>query len=361
MYKNILIIKLCCIGDVLFTTPLLRTLKIAYRDSRITYMVGNWTREVIENNPNIDEILIFDPPFQERNVVKKFKSILNIVMTGRHKDFDLAIVCHRSPMAGILTLMMGIDERVGFNYKGRGLALTTGVPFDSQKHEVLRYLDLAEAIGIGDCGLNMEMFIKPDEDMAARNMLNWLGVNEKDVLVAISPGGGINPGTSMPSKRWTKMGYASVADTIIKKYSANIVFIGGKTDRDLVIEIMSIMKVKEKSLNIVDKTNWKQTAAIIKRCALFIGNDSGSLYVAAAVGTPTIGIFGPSNPKLVAPLGGNNVYIYKPVECSPCYNPDSVMERKSFECKDVKCLKEISITDVIEAVDMQLNRLSMVR
>ncbi len=351
--SKILIMKLCCVGDIMFTTPLVRTIKKGFPDAKITYLTGEWAKEVIETNPHINNIFSFNIPFENISKFKKLKKLIKSLKLLRKEKFDLAINCHRSFISNLFLLFIGIKHRVGFNWKNRGFLLTKKIPFDYTKHEVERYLDIARGIGLSPDNTNLEINLLKREKQLAEELINKFN-SERRKTVSIFPGGGINPKTIMLSKRWSAENYALLCDWIIEKYNAIIFFLGGESDREIVKKIISLMK--NNSINLCGELTYRESAAIIEKTNLFIGSDSGLLYIASAVGTPTIALFGPSNPQLVAPLGGKNIYIWGKTDCSPCYVPETVHKREFLKCNDFKCMRAISLDKVKEAVINQWNK-----
>lgn len=353
--KKILIIKLCCVGDILFTTPALRALRRGFPEAHLAYLVGSWSKEIIEDNPNLDEIIIYDAPAHASSRWRAFIRTLSCLRKLRQKKFDLAVIFHRTSFSGLFALLAGIPKRIGFDYGGLGRLLTRKVVFDASKHEVDRYLDVVTSLGIESAGRTTEMKVMAKEENYVSNLLQTHGVKTVDRVVAILAGGGKNPGASMPIKRWQAEKFARLADTIIEKYKVKVIFLGGPGDEEVVKKVVSGMK--NESINLVGKTNFKQLAAILTHCQLFIGGDSGPLHIAAAVGTPTIGIFGPSDPRLVAPKGENHLVIWKHVSCSPCYQPETVRTNFDFSiCPRgiPECMEKIMVEDILAAVREQM-------
>jgi len=348
--KKILIMKLCCIGDIMFTTPLIRTIKKGFPNAKITYMVGNWAKEIIETNPHIDNVFIFNTPFERKSIFKKFKDLAKYIILLRKEKFDLAINCHRSFSSNLFLLLIGCKYRVGFKWKNKGFLLSKRIIFDYRKHEVERYLDIARGIGLNPDNNDLEInLLEKERNLAEKLMKRFNPEGRK--MVSVFPGGGINPKTTMLSKRWSAENYAVLCDWIIEKYKAIILFLGGKSDQEIVKKIISLMK--NDSINLCGRLTYRESAAIIEKTNLFIGGDSGLLYIASAVGTPTISLFGPSNPELVAPTGKKHIYIWGKTDCSPCYVPETVHKREFLKCDDFKCMRSISIDKVKQAVDSQ--------
>jgi heptosyltransferase-2 len=358
--KKILIIKLCCVGDILFTTPAIRALRKGFSKAYLAYLVGSWSKEIIEDNPNLDEVIIYDPPAHSFSRWRAFISTLSCLRKLRQKRFDLAVIFHRTSFGGLFSLLGGIPQRIGFDYAGQGRLLTQKVVFDTSKHEVDRYLDVVASLGLAPAGQSTEMKVMPKEENCASNLLRANGVKTEDRLIGILAGGGENPGTSMPTKRWQPAKFARLADTIIEECDAKVIFVGGPGDEEVVKKVVSGMK--NEPINLVGKTTFKQLAAVLKHCLLFIGGDSGPLHIAAAVGTPTIGIFGPSDPGLVAPRGENHLVVWKNVPCSPCYWPDTVLTGHDFSSclkGTLECMEKITVEDVLAAVRQQMKEIDL--
>ena len=161
-------------------------------------------------------------------ITYKIKKISDLILKLRKKKFDTAIILHRSPWVGMLTWIAGIPQRIGFDYKGQGIFLTTKVFFNSSKHEVKRYLEIAQAFGIKDCETSMEMHLSQQDREFVDEILRKEGVKSSDILIASLPGGGVNPGLIMPIKRWPKEKYAKLYDKLIEKFGVKIIITGGE-------------------------------------------------------------------------------------------------------------------------------------
>jgi heptosyltransferase-2 len=354
--KRILIIKLISVGDVLFTTPAVRTLRLGFPKSHLTYLVGSWSRDVIEDNPNLDEIIVYDAPRHSQDRGRAWLNTLSCLRQLRRKKFDLAVIFHRTSFAGLLALLAGIPNRVGFDYQGQGRFLTKKVAYEVGKHEVDRYLDVVRSLGISPAGLWTEMQIESREQDYALELLYANGLKPDERMVVVLPGGGKNPGTFMPTKRWPADRFARLIDEMVRRFQVKALLVGGPGDEEAVSTVVS--QIKSQAVNLVGKTTFKQLAAVLQRCRLFIGGDSGPLHIAAAVGTPTVGIFGPSDPRLVAPRGEKHLAVWKKVSCSPCYWPDTVAAGHDFsECKEGsrECMSAIQVEDVLAAVSFSLD------
>lgn len=330
------------------STPMIRTLKNNFPKAQIDYMVGKWSKEMIEDNIYIDQ-------------VKEYVSIKRLFKNNnwaklwalRRKKYDLIIVGDVGFAPILTSFLIGARYRAGFNLRGRGFLLTHRVERspENRLHETLLYLEIAKALGLKPENPMMDLFVPEREMDYAKKYYQSHGWSGDKRIICLFPGGGVNPGTIMPSKRWGEDKYASLADKLIKEYQANVLLLGGPGDRAVVDRVSG--KMREKHLALSGKTTLKQSAALIKLAGLFIGNDCGPLHIAAAVGTPTISIFGPTDPQKLAPLGEKHIYIRSGVPCSPCYRQTE--EYKQI-CQKYDCMDKIQVKDVEEAFKELLKR-----
>lgn len=360
--NRILFIKLCCVGDLLFTTPTVRAFRKALPSAHLAYLVGNWSQDVVLCNPHLNEVILFDKPFQGENKLVLAKRSLQTILEIRKKQFDAAVIFHRSASAFAFAALGGIKKRIGFDLPRWGFLCTTKVPYDSQVHEVDRYLRLAEAVGIPAAGIETEMAPTVEAKEHADLWLRSEALSEAEFLVAMQPSGGENPGSKMAIKRWDWERYARLADRISSEFGAKIVLVGGKSDAEIHQKIISHSKCKP--IDLSGRTTFAQVGAIAQRCQLFVGNDSGPLHIAAAVGTPTISLFGPSDPRLVAPRGEKHRFIWFQISCAPCYRPDVVPRGYAskyavIECvnpKYMECMELIEVEQVMTMARQILSR-----
>jgi lipopolysaccharide heptosyltransferase II len=354
--KRILIVKLISVGDVLFTTPAVRALRQGFPKAHLTYLVGSWSKGVIEDNPNLSEIIVYDAPRHAPDRWRAWLDSFGCLRQLRRKRFDLAVIFHRTSFASLLAFLAGIPNRIGFDYHGQGRLLTRKVVYEAGRHEVDRYLDVVLSLGHSPAGLWTEMRVGSREQDYASELLRAKGLNPDERMVAVLPGGGKNPGTFMPTKRWPADRFASLIDEIIERFQVNVLLVGGPGDEEVVRCVLS--RMKNRAVDLVGGTTFKQLAAVLQQCRLFIAGDSGPLHIAAAVGTPTVGIFGPSDPRLVAPRGEKHLAVWKRVSCSPCYWPDTVAAGDDFsECREGsrECMSAIQVEDVLAAIRLQLD------
>lgn len=280
------VFKRCCIGDVLASTACLDAVRRRYPLSRLDYATATYSRPALTGNPDVTAV------------------IAPTVAELRRGEYDVAITLERSPVAGMLPWLAGIPIRVGPNNLGRGFAHNLRVACPPERSEAEIALDCAAALDIPVSGAHAK-YCPSDADLDWADELRQAEGASSDKLLAIAPGGGVNPGMRLVTKRWPAERFAALADALLERRDVRTILLGGYEDEDSAQEVERA--AKHPLLNLAGKTGFGQVAALIRRCALFVGNDSAPLHLAAAVGTPFVGIYGPSDPMRHRPFGKGEV------------------------------------------------------
>ncbi len=292
---RLLLLKPCCIGDVVLTTPLLAALRRAFPSTHITWAVGAHSAPVIERHPLLDAIL---PTGPAANPARSPGGLLRLAFRLRQGHFDLAVVPDRSPVLGLATRLAGIPARVGLDSAGRGRFYTVKVPVDPHviRHEAEIYLDIARALGLPttDCWANIPV---NDQQVTALPRLLPTGSG----LVVVHVGGGKNPGMTMTEKRPPVALLATIAARAAARLKARIAILGGPEDRSRADDLHAELPGMN-LLSLVGVLNLTEIAALSRVTALAIGPDTGVMHLMAAAGAPTVMIFGPSDPRRYGPF-----------------------------------------------------------
>jgi lipopolysaccharide heptosyltransferase II len=349
--KRILVVKLCCLGDILFATPVVRALKARWPHAHLAYMVSNYCRDLVAADPRVDEIIEFNA-YDPGSIPVKLARAWPVARQLRRERFDLAVILHRSPLAGLLAAAGRIPVRVGFDWEGEGFSLTHPVPFRPDAHEIDRNLDCLQTLGLKVTDTRTELIPSPAAEAAAGVFLKTIGAeSEGRPLIAIFPAGGVNPGTVMVTKRWTVAGYREVCEQLSRRFGARLLLVGSRDDAAVGDELAAGWAEAQPLIRAEGQTPLMVLAAMLRRCALFIGGDSGPLHMAAAVGTPTVSLFGPTDPRLLAPRGEAHRVLFKSPDCAPCYNPITVRQGRVTVCRqgNLICLQSLTPAEVLDA------------
>lgn len=330
---NILIIEVNWLGDVLFSTPAIKALRKKYPDSYIACLIVPRVREVLENNPNVNELIIND----EEGIHKGFLGKARLVSELKKKKFDMAILFHRSFTRAALTYWAGIPQRAGYSTWKRRFLLTHAIPMPEKDslHRVEYYLNIVEPLGCDTAEKYYELFTTEDDNRFIETLFFEQGIAMRDFVVCLNPGGNWNP------KRWPKEHFAQLADILMSEYQAKIIFSGSQNDVLLIKEITGLMQLQP--IVAAGKISLNQSAGLFKKVDLVISADSGPLHIAASVGANVLALFGPTSPVITGPIGkGKIIVLQKDVECGvPCYDT---------RCVDNRCMQDITVEEVISAV-----------
>ncbi len=350
--KKILIMRSGAIGDVVMTTPLIKAIRRKFPSAEIDYIVGNWSKKVLEGNPQLNRIISFDDKIVYD---KKIKEIWGLIKEIRTEQFDLAFVLDKSYHWGILAYLMGIKQRIGFDRFGEGFAHNLSVFYDGSKYEGDYNLELLEGLEKGETEARGKIIDK----MIDRQMKIPLSEAEEDFATAffrknkikgrtigIIAGGAKNPGQTMDLKRWPLENYVSLIRTLSKEH--NVLLLGGPSDKDVSERIGHEIK----SANLFDaigQCGIKESVALMKRCEVVVTHDTGPLHMAAATGTKVIALFGPTPAHRFAPR--NAVVLETKTDKCPCYD----IYGNFTACSEADCMKKISVETVIETVKKDLS------
>jgi lipopolysaccharide heptosyltransferase II len=314
------------IGDMVLSTAALRALKRAHPEARITVLASKRNYEIIQNNPHIDEKLVYS-------------GLCWFIKEMRGRTFDLAIDSFYTYefKQAFVAYMSRAKYRIGFEEAGREIFFDVKGPgLYPIKHFVDHLLELVAYLGADVSGCKPELFLSSKEIRWAADFLSDKGINTNKLTVAI------HPGAYYKSNMWPSDRFALVAKKITNELQTNVIAFGGHGEEAI------LDKIKQRCRDdvfIVSNISIRQLMAILSRCNLFIGNNSGPLHIAAALGLPTVSTIGPPLVPLWLPYGKNHIVLRKDLDCSPC-NRDV--------CKDHRCMKLITVDEVFEAVKSQI-------
>lgn len=333
--KRILVIKLDHIGDVLLSTPVFSNLKKTYPDSEIHALTGKWSQVILENNPYVSQVLIYNSPtFTRTGQPTSISDTFRLYKYLRRQKYVLLIDLRGDWRTVLFSLFRLTPKRLCRPY----YQITNKLGFNefSGTHETTRNLDVLNKAGIHTTITDTLFSITKENSDWTRQFLTEHEMNHKIPIIAI------HPGSPIAIKRWKPENFAELGDWLIKKKRAQILFVGVKDEIEIIQKIQELMLGK--SHNIAGLTTIPQLASILQQSKLFIGNDSGPMHLAAAVGIQTIGLFGPGNPNRFAPVGDRCHYIWKKQDCRPCSGDICQLGSEG-------CMAKITVQDVIDTID----------
>ncbi len=342
--ERILVLRYRFIGDTLLTVPFLRNLRRAKPDARIVWVVAPGSADVVAGIPYVDELLYWDPVTrhaESHGTHKTWRDKLAFIRALRRQRFDRAYVLKRSLTSALIGLLSGAPRRIGFATEGRGLLLTTRVPYRHDQHEVQNFLDVLRADGVPVHDDHLEAWLSAGERLFAGTFLHQHGIGPADRLIAIHPFA-----TNKP-RAWHEDNFVALANRLQAAHGGRVIVFGGPGD---VADARYLSeRIEPAPVMAVGNTTLRQTMALLERCELLVCNDSGIMHLGAALRRPLVALFGPQSPVKFGPWGEHSSVVYKRLPCSPC--------RQKFwqECEPSArgkpaCMETISVPDVIAAI-----------
>lgn len=316
--KQILVITLSNIGDVVLTLPVIGALRENFKDARIEVVVGPRAKEIFEADPRIDKMYVYD---KSLSLLGKFKFLLSL----KEKRYDLIVDLRNSILSFLL--------RPRFSSKPV-MKLPKGIT-----HKIDEHLFRLSGMGLKTHPNSYPIWISQIDANNAHRLLNRKGISDSDDIVCVSPG------AKSHIKRWPEGNFAKACDKLIDESKVKVVFVGDASDNAICERILN--RMRNYAVSVSGETNLRELAWCIKRSRLLITNDSASLHIAGSFGTPAVAIFGPTDHRKYGPRQGSGTALYKELRCSPC---------EVAQCKyNLECMKAVSAEEVFEAAKKILN------
>ena len=338
--QNILVIKLRYLGDVLLATPTLHALKAAYPMARLTALVNRGTEEILIGNPDVDHIL----SLERGTIVEQCRFVADV----RHRRFDMVVDLTDGDRAALLTRISGAPIRIGFNAEQRwtGRCYTTVVHGEAGAHRIERDLAALTPLKIPATDRIPRLWLTNEDEVRADALLAKVAVRSGQPLVVIQPG------ARYWFKAWPTERFAELADRLTERFGCQVAVGGSYQEVELTKLVMK--QAKSPLITIAGLSPIRTLAALLKRAVLFVGNDSGAMHIATAVGTPVVALFGPSNPAEWGPRGGPAEVIYKGLDCRVCFHP-------TCQRGEQNCMKLITVDEVMKAAVRQIRTVQKTR
>lgn len=343
-FSRILVILLAPIGDTLFATPVLRALRQHYPQAYLAALVYAPSRDILAHHPDLDELFLH-PPWPS---LRRWGELLPVLRRLRRCRFELTV--DLSPLTWFLSrVVCAALRRLTLPLPRLWWLFSRSHSPWLRTHAVDLYLRALEPLGISPQERCPRLYLSPEDRAFAGGFLRERGEGQHRLLVALHPGGEGLGG----KKRWGPEGFAWVGDALVEREGAVVLLVGSPTEVELAQGVAA--RMRQRPLSLVGQLSLGQTAALLERCHLLVGNDSAPLHMAAALGVPTVAPFGPSNPANFAPRGEGSVVLRHPLPCAPCFSfvgGAPLWQRPG--CLERYCLAAISPQEVLEAAQRLL-------
>jgi len=351
-YARILILRLSAVGDVLRTLPAVMALREYFPSSHIAWVVEEPSKTLLESQPEIDQVIMLPRKRWTKGMKsigkawKTFTEMGQFIVELRRQKFDLVLDFHGIIKSGMISFLSGSPKRIGYDRKSskEGNFLFSNIKVRLPEEKISRYqrnFALLKGLGLEVKDFEARLHIPQRDKEYIESFLVTLNPRLRRPSIAIHAG--TNPKALF--KRWMPGHYAQLADRLIRELDATIIFTWGPGELASVEAIRQVMT--EQSVLGPETESLTQLGELFKHCDLYLGGDTGPMHIASLMGTPVLVIYGPpvlviygpTDPVLHEPLGRHKK-VRKEVGCNPCRNRS---------CKDLKCLKSVTVDDVFKA------------
>jgi len=351
--RRILVLRMDLIGDLVLSLTIVRLLKKTYPEAEIDLLALPASAKVITADPDIHEVITYDPNIWRRPQAllrsANWRGVRTLRQRLKERNYDLAVSVF-GPWAALLALLSGAQRRLGFgqeSYPGLMTDNVAGRHWDPRDHihEVDYCLRLAEAAGATPAPQDRipVLYVSEQTSAEVEQILAQNAIPTTGPLIAchVSSNNG-------QSKRWPIPYWARLCDHLIREDGATIIFTGAPDDQPLITQIMTRMHEEEQAFNLAGKTSLTQLAGLLQRVDLLLTGDSGPMHIAAAVGTELIAIHGPTDPALSGPISPKAIVLKDDIWCSPCYTAQGL----PADCRffTTQCMKNMTPERVLSAI-----------
>ncbi|HEY1865728.1 MAG TPA: lipopolysaccharide heptosyltransferase II [Candidatus Acidoferrales bacterium] len=325
------------VGDAVMAIPALETIRNRWPDAEIVALARPWVADLYRGQGYVDRLIVFDNRGRHRG----FWGRERLAAELRREKFDIALLLQNAFEAAWLAWRAGIPERIGYARDARRWLLTRAIAVPASgeipAHETYYYLELLRRAGwlaqlpLLDC---ITLRVPAAARQKAEEHLTAAGARTGGCRIAFAPGAAYGS-----AKCWEPERYAALADRLIAALNADVILFGAPQESEMAARIAQAMRGR--ALNLAGATTIGELPALLAACRLFVGNDAGAMHVAAAVGVPVVGIFGPTDPAGTSPVTPHFTLVREPVECSPCFLRHCPI--------DHRCMARITVDRVYEA------------
>lgn len=355
---KVLIINPFGIGDVLFTTPVVRAIKDNYPESFIAYWCNQRVQGILRSNPNLNKIFPLSrgdlKEIFKKSKINGIKIFLSLIFALRKEKFDIVFDFSLDHRYGLISKILGIKRRIGLDYKNRGRFLTDKLDIEgySNTHVIDYYLSLLKLIGISAKNNSMELFVTEADKVHAKNLLLRYGIKNSDTVIGIVAGAGLSWGKDAKFKHWPATNFVKLIDKLSGVDNIRVILLGDELEHYIADTILS--SLQNKVINLVGQTDLAELIAVIDGLNVLVSNDGGPLHIAVALGVKTVSIFGPVDEKVYGPYPVSNRHIVVNLDmaCRPCYH-----NFRLPACEyNHECINSITVEQVYSAVEKLLSQ-----
>lgn len=362
--NSVLFITLYFKGDVLFQTPVIEIISKLFPKAQIDVWVKSRSAELLEDNSHINEVLVFDSvrtsEYLEENRKFDLKGKYHFLRKLRSKKYDLVIDYTGLFSTSMFVFLSGSRYNFGKNEQGFGFLYNNDLSIDFSIVEgnlIKKYINLLKDL-LNVENEKWEEIISKIQLKPILNQNSQISARVKDELEKRNFDLSkhlicLHLTSGWEAKRWAIENFAELIKALLTKYEFEMVVIGNDYDKSEYYKIINMLKSyvnQEKLKNVFFSFPINYNVELIRICDLFIGSDSAPLHIAGAVDTPSIALFGPTNPKFSTPIGSEHFYIYHELGCSAKPNEQYCSRNAGKTCDTLDCMKMITVKEVLDKI-----------
>lgn len=341
--RSFLVVEPWGIGDVVLSTALLRALRANYPQARITLLAKSYAKDLLANSGLVDEVIPFDFPWTaftgklspRKYIPKEFQALIRQL---RARDFDVSLDARRDIRSNVITYFAGARRRIGYDFGGGAHLLTDVLASGTQnEHKVADWLALLGPLGVDGQAFGPSLAVTEAEMARARQRIAMLGLSTERPIV------GIHPGASHAVRRWNPERFAEAIDLLVEERGVQVL----------------MFEEKEGDSSEITPRHWTRRIttdlrcfmALLSQCDLLLCSDSGPMHIANALGVPVTALFGPQRREWYGPRGERDKVVQiDDMPCRPCFD--------ACIFATPHCMEQITVHDVVAAIETQLDRLA---
>jgi ADP-heptose:LPS heptosyltransferase len=347
-------------GDMIQTTPLIKGLKEKYPTAKITILVTSDFSSAVSFIPGIDESIVLnfrqfdnEENWKDLSWVKIYRYLESFMGEVKRKNFDLLVNLSHSKFSALMVRYLGINNVVGFYCNDLGNRMTGhpwmqyfSVEVFNRNYNEFNLVEIFSRSGDVDLrGREIEV-VRP-KSKTLRDGLIPSNFDSGEVLI------GFQAGSSLEGRRWPAKSFADLADLLTMQLNARVIIFGVESENDVAEQIISLAENKDKIINLAGKTSLDELSTLLEKCHYLVTNDTGTMHLAAALGTNIVGLFfAHAHPYETAPFSSGHLIFQARISCAPC--------SYGVSCNNIVCIDKVHPAYISDAIEEHINSNSWV-
>lgn len=327
------------VGDAVMSLGALRELRRIIDGARLAVAARPWVAAIYQETGFVDDII----PLERRS----WRDTLSHAKSIRAGEYDIAVLFQNAFEAAVVSRLARVPRIAGYPTERRGILLTDEIPLPvdhNASHQSRYYMNIAAGVERALTGsdavrpdrADCSLVARPETMAIGRSVLERAGVAPAEPVICVNPGA-----TNSRAKQWLPERFAGAAESVAAESGARIAIIGSAAEADTAASVIAALRSPDRAINLVGKTSLRELIGVLAVSSGLISNDTGPAHLGAALGIPTVTVFGPTEVFATQPIGLRSVVVSHPVDCAPCMLRDCPI--------DHRCMTRVTVGDVAAA------------